>query len=467
MNNQPDKQSDLYESKGLTDRCPAEATRKQIKNCPCHDCAQFKLQLKKQERVKIQSESDLTAALQAPARKISLRSRLLIMAALAITAGIAASKVSNTGKSSESAKKSSASEPQPESTAQANKTNIAEILQRTDLQLDVARADIPRRLPGLLQGIATVHSQSEHYDPSKPNIYLIANYHHSPVAGDPPDLIQAIDGVQARVMNIIHVLHALGVRRQFMEGIDESIELFHDRRVQGVHEQPLEALPVYRRTGRINRAYIAAEGIYENDLTSLGIENLAEHDEIRRQSNLASRSLGTVLMMRIIPAAASALGIEVPANSARDRNSIFQLRERVRTQLQTTPQHLATDIIRRLVDEDRDFQQLVQALSRREYYSIRGRSHRWARRIGQLIECDRADSLFTPGAHHIQDLHEQLSRVANIFVIRPNNVPFAEEGENFDYPLQSWNEDNFREAERQNFLWQMGLRATQPTLMGE
>ncbi|GEM_PF-3022387 len=283
-------------------------------------------------------------------------------------------------------------------------------------RLDIARADIPKKLAGLLQGFGKVIEAPQSYDPKKPNLYLVGNQHFIGGTGG-----EEIYGYQDQNVRIFHALHALGVGRQFLEGVDTNIDLRHDRAYPQLGEYPMGALPGYQRTGKIRRAYVAIEGIYGDEVTSQGAENpyhtiAAKSAYERADMEDFPKALGEIVM-----ALAPHVDITIDHNQLPNpqyRELLLQsLKEKI---AQKTPAER-----QRLIDEivlpNPNYQRWLKAVTDFYYYRIQGRNEVFTQVINTSIT-DGTDSVFIVGANHIPHL-KTLTTGSNVFVILAADLP--------------------------------------------
>ncbi|MDP3976291.1 MAG: hypothetical protein Q8P95_05245 [bacterium] len=121
--------------------------------------------------------------------------------------------------------------------------DLEELLSPVEYDPDIDRDQIPTQLPALLAAYGEV-TVPENYDPKKPNLYIIAQQHFSKNSTrneDPEKDKQTIE-VQADILKIAHLLHAMGSGTQFIEGIENGRQLTHTEPLKGsgVGEVPLE-----------------------------------------------------------------------------------------------------------------------------------------------------------------------------------------------------------------------------------
>lgn len=413
--------SDLYDDLGPRDKCPTGASKKFVKNCPCSGCSGFMEEFQREAKKKAQSQAveqnvpkvdEYTLVDEQLAGK---RSHLRWAMYLVIFLGVAGllyklNIVRNAGIGNGEDNNSISNEDY-------------DVFKPLPRPIEVDRADIPDQLPSLLHGYGVVFLTPEDYDPQKPNLFLIANRHFVRNRPMSNEMKSATHEVQRRVLRIIHVLVALGVKRQFLEGIDESLELTHemtDKSVVG--ELPYFALPEYRKTGRINRAYIAAEGIYEGDLESLGAENSSQARMIHANARQADQVYFHRAHTNIILGLAHELAIDLGRPRAMTRELKVRFADQIRAQVRGLSEARREELINEFVRANINYQLFLDAFSAAEYYKHEGRNERYAMRILTIPAEQREDAFFIHGANHSRSVERRLRAEFNVFIIRPEGV---------------------------------------------
>lgn len=315
-------------------------------------------------------------------------------------------------------------------------------------KLDVSREDIALKLPELLEGFGKVIIAPENFDPKKPNLYLIANQHFPPNSPVNGRVRNSILLTQKQGLQIAHTLISLGADTQFLEGVSADSELRHDTNYSGqLGEWPQAALPTYRKTGEINRSYIAAEGIYGDELTSLGVE---DHEKIGRASMEYSElesSLFPQARQEIILNLARALGI---TENSSDLDGL-------RAQIQLQAAQLHPDEINNLIAThvltNAKYKAFLDAAVKFQFEKYRGRNERFAAHIHERMQEKPSDCFFIVGAQHVKELSGLLKDV-NTFVVSPNKIS----QDNIDFFAANYTEQDYKRTILDWDLYVFGLK---------
>ena len=150
-----------------------------------------------------------------------------------------------------------------------SQSRFGDLFKARSVDKTILRGDIPQILKEKIKSYGRVVSQPENYDSNKPNFYIMAHAHYDYTVENEVD--SRIDLVQKTNIDIFHVLRELGVERQFLEGINDQVEMEHDKNYD-FKDYPLKSMSVYESTGIIRRANTALEGIYGADVESVGVE---------------------------------------------------------------------------------------------------------------------------------------------------------------------------------------------------
>lgn len=274
--------------------------------------------------------------------------------------------------------------------------------------VDFTPENLETELKSRLEGRGVVFDFPEHYNPELPNLYLLANMHLTPAVRD-PERIKKIMEVQNDNLEIYHVLAQLGVRRQFLEGIVSGIELHHDVPVPMLAEDVVRAMPGYRRSGKINRSYIAFEGVYGDDLESLGVEpSHDEREKIVRDRNEASRRFYSILSE-----VHQELAKRFPLDFQRD------LRDQIWQEVSKLDEDSRRALIEEVLLSRSDYQEFLEAMSRHRHFRIQGRDQHAVKEILKNFEQDDKDSVYTVGSEHIGSLKRLFKgRDLNVIVLK-------------------------------------------------
>lgn len=322
--------------------------------------------------------------------------------------------------------------------------------------LDVRREDIPRDLPSLLSGASVVESVPTSYDPKKPNLYLIGVGH----VGKKGSKDEETYAVQEEALRTFHVLYGLGVRRQVLEGVLPEIELKHNVRNPILQENPIDALPVYKRTGKTYRAYIAIEGIYGDKVSSQGADEIRPMLRMTQEAKAAEQDF-PFAMLQIMTGLCDHL--RIPYNRAFLQNPpsidegmryLYTLRDSVRMAVGTLTTTQIEELVNNYVLANPEYKRILDTLSNRFYERVQGRD----KKLAAVINGQAQDTAFVVGAGHIEDLKSQI-RGYNIFVIRPKSASKASFKPSFSHYTLS----DYRRVVLEGDLYEeFGLRLEKP-----
>lgn len=305
------------------------------------------------------------------------------------------------------------------------------LFNKNEKTIEIERALIPEQLPVLIREIGNVEVP-ENYDPEKANIYLIATSHVQSSNNFPPNM------VQEECVRFFHILHALGVRKQFLEGVDSSVELTHDTVNPKLGENPITALPEYKKTGKINRAYIAVEGIYGDDVESVGVENEMEYMHIKRKYLHAINVEFHTIIRQIVSNLADRLKITVDHKRLIDRRYIQSIIEEIDRKTGALSAEEVSELVNEVVLANDAYSQFADTVSERFYYRIQGRNETYAKRINADNENQQQDAAFIVGAQHVKGL-KRLIKDANVFILLPGHLePDAESPFFLDYSKKDY-----------------------------
>ncbi|MEK7145673.1 MAG: hypothetical protein AAB802_00640 [Patescibacteria group bacterium] len=324
--------------------------------------------------------------------------------------------------------------------------------------LGIPREDIASKLPELLEGFGKVIISPENFDPKKPNLYLVANQHFPPNASTNRKVRESILLTQRQGLQIAHTLVSLGADTQFLEGVGAGLELRHDVNYSDqLGEWPQAALPTYRKTGEINRSYIAAEGIYEDELTSLGVEDHEKIGQAAKEFSELDQRLFPQARQEIILNLASALGI---TGNSSDLNGL-------RAQIQVKAAQLQPDEINNLVATyvltNAKYRAFLDVAVKFYFEKYRGRNERFAAHIHERMQEKPSDGFFIVGAQHAEELSGLLKGM-NVFVVSPNTIP----QEKIDFFAANYNDEDYKRTILDWNLYIFGLKPKpNPTFFSE
>lgn len=446
--------AELYEGTGPRDQCRTGESQKIIKNCPCAGCGfQMERIIEEASQSTEEPEEEAEEETEETERAIRFNSfvlRLLIIGVLSVGAITALIQQIR-------ARAAAARNTVPEW------RTSAELFEATDFAPDIERSQIPSALPGYLEGLGRVHSSPEDYDPNKPNLYLIANKHFSSEKGsigyEKGGFKKRLYQTQETVLKISHILFGLGVRRQFLEGVPRGFQMKHDEtRSRGLAEFPHRAMPVYRRTGQIHRSYVAVEGVYGNEMESVGAEDQETWLRLEAEARRAMNEVFPRMIISIVPAIAQDLGIPFNTPPRWTPRTITALSSRIRERTRTLSPEQVQDLVVRLVQTNPDFSTYVNARARYSHDFISGRNERYASEIASPTAEGRKDAQFIVGALHVEGIRESV-KDHNVFIIQPKEV----DDEELVSPDQGVTLDEFEEKMAKGCLYSFGLREEKPS----
>ncbi len=319
----------------------------------------------------------------------------------------------------------------------------------------VDRRNIPVILPQLIAKFGRVVEVPQNYDPSLPNLYLVATKHVEPKN---PASTRYQDQVEA--VEIFHMLRKLGVGQQFLEGVHEGMELEHDRDYNGlIQEWPKKAMPNYTSTGEINRAYIAIEGIYGDRVQSWGTEDMKLAVQMSKIIKTADQNLFLPARAGILFELARAVGISI---QEADKKTLSHpgnqdyLAKLIREKTaQMKPQEVEA-LIRDHVDSSKDYETFLQLISEYYYWMIQGRNAGYEKIIREKLIEGAPDAAFVVGSKHTRHLSKQL-RGMNIFILASSNIPNSM----IDIYYESFTREDYRKEIKDYDLYTFGLSQKQ------
>jgi hypothetical protein len=309
----------------------------------------------------------------------------------------------------------------------------------------VGRAKIPEELKSRIQPFGEIIDapSAEDYDPENPNLYIIGVGH---VADQ--ESKTKFQKIQKNAVKVFHQLYELGVRQQFIEGMPKGEKLDHDKRDPELEEHPLDAIPKYKEEGKIKRAYIAIEGIYEDEVDSIGADDKG-FLQLKRDHERASRILRPQAMNEIFDSIAKEMRVEVDRKRLGNRQYRMSILKKIKAKISQLSAEEKEIIITEYVLGNDKYKEYIDIAKRFWYKRIQGRNNSFATTIkGE----GRKDSAMVVGAHHSEHLKKQFPNF-NVFVIAPRGV----EKSRFKYPKSSFEEEDYKKDIMKEDLAVFGL----------
>lgn len=317
------------------------------------------------------------------------------------------------------------------------------------------RKNIPVVLSQLIGKFGRIVDVPQNYNPNLPNLYLLATKHVDPKK---PEATRYQGQVEA--VEIFHILRKLGVGQQFLEGVHEGMELEHDRDYNGlIGEWPKKAMPNYTSTGEINRAYIAIEGIYGDQVQSWGTEDMELAVQMSNSMRTADQNLFLPARANILFELARAVGISIQEADRRtlshpgNQDHLAKLiREKT---AQMKPEEVEA-LIRDHVDSNKDYEAFLEVVSDFHYWKIQGRNAGYEKVIREKMVEGAPDAVFVVGAKHVRHL-SKLLRGMNVFILTSNDVPDGM----VNIPYESFTREDYRKGIKDYDLHAFGLSEKQ------
>ncbi len=309
----------------------------------------------------------------------------------------------------------------------------------------IEREKIPEDLNELIKQFGEVVEKPENYDPSKANFYIIANKHFIPGRLD-PDIYK----IQEDNVNIFHVLHSLGVKMQFLEGVPAGLDLQHNRPYPQLEEPPLSAMPDYRKSKKIHRAYVAIEGIYGDDVRSVGIEDLQNFIMIRNNFHVADQEDFPKAVFSILSDLAREFKVEYDSDRLQDENYNKEFTSRMMDLTSKLTPEKRFELVKKYVLANPNYLNFLDAAAKWYYVRIQGRNRKYSEAIEKYG--GQADAAFIVGAEHAKNL-ASLLRDRNVFIVKSKNVP----KEPLSPFFTNFTEENYRTTILGHDLYILGL----------
>jgi hypothetical protein len=398
-------------------------------------------------------EKSQKIAEQQRALRNQFRNRLLAVMGSLITLGgliyfSLSKKDTNISLTSPPASSDNNSPPLPENDI---RKDLIELFKPRPINQKISKSEIPKRLQSLLEGYGKIIDYPENYDPQKPNLFLIGNQHIKDESSKKEnDLAYSI---QKDIVNIYHILASLGVKQQFIEGRGNGVELTHNQPEDPVDEVPLTALPEYKKTGKIFRACTAIEGIYRENLSSFGTEDLTKTLEIQKNMEYAHSDLYIKARETIVLGIAQELGINI-------YDSPYEVINNVREHLKNLPASEIDKLVEKYMLSNQDYVEYLKKFTEYFYYRMQGRNQIMVESINNNSQ---KDSIFIVGSAHVKQLHKLLKEKFNIFTIAPPGI------EEIDVFYSEWTLEDYKKhiIEHDKYLFGLSQYKEMPSIFND
>lgn len=288
---------------------------------------------------------------------------------------------------------------------------------------DIPRADIPKNLQNLIGEFGKVVYSSKEYDPTKPNLYLLGAAHVETASGQ---YNRGAYETQDEILRIFHLLYSIGVKRQFLEGIPTGEIVQHDVDSTRYGETPMRSMPQYRGSGKIKRAYIAAEGIYGDAIESVGVDiDLHEFTRITNEYIKFDEEEFPKILKQVIEGVCKDFGINFNYDFLEnDPNALMRLEQLAKERINLLNDEEIKKLAEKHVLNNPLYQRWLQIAVEYFYMRIERRDDAFVRGIREAGRSEKRDAVFIVGAQHSPGILEQLERDGdyNLFFIVPHSI---------------------------------------------
>jgi hypothetical protein len=286
----------------------------------------------------------------------------------------------------------------------------------------ISRADIPANLQGLIGKFGKVVHFPKEYDPTKPNLYLLGASHVETFSG------QYNEGgykVQDEILRIFHLLYSLGVERQFLEGVTGGEAFGHNVDNPKYNETPISAMPKYKKSGKIKRAYVAAEGVYGDEVESVGVDvDMEDAQRISAEYQKFDSEEFPMVAMQILEGVGRDLGIEFDyASLYKDPSASERLHPVIKQKLASMSKEDLGKLAEKHVLNNPGYKRWLQVATEFLYMKLEGRNDAFVRGIHDAGRSGKKDAVFIVGGDHVPGVLERLESSGdyNLFFIVPNS----------------------------------------------
>lgn len=295
----------------------------------------------------------------------------------------------------------------------------SELFTPRPVEPNISRTDIPRILSERLKDLVSVFEAPEYYDPEKPNLYLIGDTH---VRGEGHERIKGYE-TQELIMRIFHELAALGCQTLFLEGVTQGFLLEHDKQYDNLGEYPSRDFSPYVTSGRINRAYVAVEGIYKDQVKCIGAEeDILQALHMKNAFEAADSQDFPVAMRDIFLALSQELGVSFDSSRIEDPRYVQSFSDAVRSKLEGISGFRREDLVKRVVLGNPQYVRYLDAATTWFVHRLPGRNASYAQFIQGSLRTFQDDAAFFVGAEHLTHLRSLISGV-NVFLVVPRTIP--------------------------------------------
>jgi len=303
-------------------------------------------------------------------------------------------------------------------------STLEELLSPVEYEPHMSREQVPTELPKLLAPYAEV-TTPKNYDPQKPNLYIIGQMHFEPgkvPVGNSEQELKTF-WIQTEILKISHLLIAADAKRQFIEGIADGFELTHlqNKRAKGssVDEVPSTAMTNYKTTGKIRRASMALEGIYQGSLESKGMD-VSEQENTRRmyENRFADNVTFVEAKRQILSSLCDHFRIPLSPLSTQETEPEFmkRLAQEIFTKVKTLSPQEQTLLFANYALENASYQQFLRIFVENQHFKFEGRSSQFADSMKKQGSEKEADSICVVGFAHF-DFLIKTSTLENFNVI--------------------------------------------------
>ncbi len=313
------------------------------------------------------------------------------------------------------------------------------------------RKELPHKLEALLGSLAQVRLVSDHYDPSRPNLYMIPQMHFD---RESPDSEGAkIYPLQSKIVSIGHILYSLGLKRQFCEGIPRGNDIQHDKVDTTFSEDSARSMPEYKKTGKVRRAYIAIEGIYGSEISTVGAEgDYQKQIDVDVDFGKKEKNEFAQARLEILEGVAQELGIAVPGDKNTDPTYYTRLSHEIAKKVMHFSRETQAHLLDTYVLSNEKYRAFLESAVNRFYNRIQERDAEYIKTIEQ--DPSKVDTSFILGVGHFAHLEPLLKAVGyNVFFVIPQGIDQAQMSPYYSH----YTKDDYFKNIVQNDLFNFGM----------
>jgi len=319
----------------------------------------------------------------------------------------------------------------------------------------IKRTDIPALLPEKIKDFGVVHEAPAEYDPGKPNFYIVATQHGHPKRAPTESEKSQVEKIQEDNVKIFHVLRTFGVQRQFLEGNQAKVTIDHDKKYPDANESPLTSLPKYKETGKIKRAWVAVEGIYEGQVESIGVEDMKKSLQIDRNFMEVDRTVFVPALAEMVAAITAKLNIPFNSDMVNQEGAMKPIFAAIRAKSAKLSQKEIQELIN-IAEQNPKYQKYLDAAVERYYDRIPGRNQLFAKEINDTLG-DKKDAAFIVGALHSKGL-QALLKDWNVFIVSSPEI----KKDSIDNPEIHYTRNDYRKTLEEGDLYMIGIQQEKP-----